>query len=265
MKRTPMIPLEEGTAVVAYRRENRYIFYSMTTKGIFPVNLTTFRHHVFLLFVLALFFPSMLSGQIFGTARVGWSSIGIRGMVQNQEVQWGGTALLVAGGVGYHCYQTTIGDIEYHLELEAVLNYSTHNFIRAAQEKRYGDDYFTRNGFDGGNSVITAVEIRPVHRIRIPSAGWISPFVSAGVYWAIFSTTDLQQRGATTTIKGTRASYAGLDISYGVNILALEFVEPYLMLNHYFLFGSNFEPINGMAAGSLPSTFIASVGIRFEL
>jgi hypothetical protein len=233
--------------------------------GFFSVNLNNPRRYFYFPLFLLLFLPSILFGQIFGTARVGLSSIGIRGMLQNQEVQWGGTALLVAGGVGYHCYQTTIGNIEYHLELEAALNYSTHNFVRTAQENRYGDDYFTRNRFDGANSVITAIEIRPVHRILIPSAAWISPFASAGVYCAIFSTTDLQQRGATSTIKGSRASFIGLDISYGVNILALDIVEPYLMLNHYVLFGPNFEPISGMATGSLPSTFIASVGIRFEL
>ena len=229
------------------------------------MNLDYPRRYFYFLPVLLLLSPTILFAQVYGTARIGLSSIGARGVLQNQEVQWGGTTLMVAGGVGYHCYQTMIGDIEYHLELEAAVNYSTHSFVRAAQENRYGDDYFSRNGFDGANSVITAIEIRPFHRIVIPSAEWFSPFVSVGLYGAIFSTTDLQQRGAATVIRGTRASYAGLDISYGVTILALDVVEPYLMVNHYFLFGSNFEPMNGMSTGSLPSTFVASVGIRFEL
>ncbi len=223
------------------------------------------QRHFYFLSGLLLIIPSILFAQLYGTARVGISSISVRGVVQHQDVQWGGTALLVAGGVGYDCYQTTIGNFEYHLELEAAVNYSTHNFIRTAQENRYGDDYFSRNGFDGANSVITAIEIKPIHRFIIPSVDWFSPFISVGFYTAIFSTTDLQQRGATTTIKGTKASFVGLDVSYGVTILVLDVVKPYLLLNHYFLFGPHFEPLNGMSTTSLPSTFVASVGIRFEL
>ncbi|MGD0339293.1 MAG: hypothetical protein ABSB78_10930 [Bacteroidota bacterium] len=217
------------------------------------------------LIALLLILPSILFAQPYGTARVGISSIRVRGLLQNEEVQWGGATLLVAGGIGYDIYQTTIGNYEYHLEIEAAVNYSTCNFIRTAQENRYGNDYFSRNGFDGANSVITAIEIKPVHRLIIPPADWISPFISVGFYGAVFSTGDLRQSGATTVIKGTRASFVGFDISYGVTILVLDVVKPYLMLNHYFLFGPYFEPINGMSTTSLPSTFIASVGIRFEL
>lgn len=223
------------------------------------------RAYYYPLLALFLVIPCVLVAQPYGTARVGMSSIRVRGLLQDQEVQWGGTSLLVAGGVGYHCYQSTIGDVEYHFEIEAAVNYSNHNFIRTAQENRYGDDYFSRNGFDGANSVVTAIEIRPVHRFIIPALGWFSPFVSVGFYGAVFSTTDLQQRGAAVTIKGTHASFGGLDISYGVNVLAMDIMKPYLMLNHYFLLGTHFEPLDGMPTVSLPSTFVASVGIRFEL
>ena len=113
--------------------------------------------------------------------------------------------------------------------------------------------------------MITTFELRPVYRFKFHPDDWYSPFASIGVAGAVYSTTDLRQRGAFGSMKGTRKTFAGIDFSYGVTLEAIDVIKPYIMFNHYFLFGSNFAPLEGMTASTRPTTFVASAGIRFDL
>lgn len=230
------------------------------------------------LLVLSLLIVFPLQAQFYFGPMAGFKAYELSGAGQSvrdgdastwNNFDGGKTVAAFGADIGYQAMPASDGSVQYLLDLNADLMYSSVGFLEQGYNNAAGYDMWSKDIRSGGATTNFAFEILPLHRLQFSEFKILSPYAGLGLGLNYFSTSDVITIEDPPTVTGGHSEFKmGIVLGYGTLVCLSDNIQPFIQFKHYFPFGNSTQLLNDshatLTVNDVPRFFCITGGIRFN-